>query len=182
MTCCGRIGTCLQFHHLTSYLGSIFCSYAQGEIDELPKNVLIPNAGAISVHDDSSAIVDDSSFSKHGGIMGTIYTTHESTIWLDEVTLDQNVAGIGGGVSIEGDQGHQARLIDVNFTSNTARQGGGLVILGEGSVFLKGNFFDSNTALTGGGLFSDFAVPGTDEYESCGKATEGTRINIRTSR
>lgn len=156
--------------------------YAKGEIDELSEDTVVPNAGALSVNDAAVVQVDFCDFRGHGGKMGTIHTTHEAWLLLDDSKFEDNFGGNGGGVFIEGEKSHSVKITDVNFTSNAARAGGGLVILGKGSVALKNTFFEANKALLGGGIYSDFALPEQEEYETCGKASEGTRITIERTR
>ncbi|GMH44376.1 hypothetical protein BSKO_12310 [Bryopsis sp. KO-2023] len=157
-----------------------FVKFAKGEIDTMP-NVTVPSAGAIACRDDCLAKIEDTSFEGFSGKFGTFHSNGNAVVVFDNSNFTKNYAEFGAGMFIEGDRANVAKITQCVFEKNFARMGGGMVVVGKGTLNLLDVKILENRALVGGGMFSDFVLPGKPEYSACGKATEGSEIDIVNS-
>ena len=93
--------------------------------------------GAIRMAGKTTVIVTDTSFSKNAAKYGAVLVAEEAVVSMNKCDFEKNAAINGAGVYIEGGRGSYARVMNSNFVSNVARNGGAVVSAG---VSLSGRF------------------------------------------
>ena len=93
--------------------------------------------GAIKMAGKTFVVVTSTNFSENAAKYGAVLVTEEAVVSMIGCDFEQNAAINGAGVYIEGGRGSYVRVVDSNFVSNVARNGGAVVSAG---VSLSGRF------------------------------------------
>jgi predicted outer membrane repeat protein len=83
---------------------------------------------------------------------GAIRITNMKSLFLSNVTFEDNVASSGGALYISGNQS-DINVEQVIFRNNNAAVNGGAVYVDSGTVALKNSSFVDNTAKQSGGMY-----------------------------
>lgn len=107
-------------------------------------------------------MIDSSTHVRHAG---AIYVDSGSTLTAKNMRVTGNEASLGAGGGIFCGNDASTNLVKVNFTSNNARHGGGLALIGSREASIEKCQFHDNKGIAGGGIASLFVTTAVDVDE-----------------